>query len=107
MQLMNFGDERQVAQCAYCGADTPTRDHVPSRVFLDEPYPDQLPVVPACQNCNEGFSIDEEYLACLIECVVAGSTYPGDIRRAKIRRTLQARPALAGRLARAIYEQNG
>jgi len=31
------------------------------------------PVVPACVKCNQGFAPDEEYVAALIECVLAGS----------------------------------
>jgi hypothetical protein len=90
-----------MAFCVYCGGDTKTRDHVPSRVFLDEPYPLNLPVVPACQRCNEKFSLDEEYLACMIECVLAGAPRVEDIRRDKIRQILAKKPALVSRLAQA------
>jgi hypothetical protein len=72
-QLENFGDERQSAYCVHCAGQTDTRDHVPSRVLLDEPYPPNLPVVPACRDCNEEASADEEYVACLVECTLAGS----------------------------------
>lgn len=100
-QIRNFGDDRQVARCAYCGHGTLTRDHVPSRVLLDKPYPANLPVVSACQKCNQGFSADEEYVACLIDCVVAGSAAPADVKRDKIRQILSRKPALTARLAKA------
>lgn len=100
-QLRNFGDERQVAQCAYCGRTTQTRDHVPSRVLLDEPYPDNLPVVPACLECNLGFSGNEEYVACLIDCSIAGSASPDKVGRPKVQRILSDKPALAARIASA------
>lgn len=103
-QIRNLGDERQVAQCAYCGRDTPTRDHVPSRILLDEPYPENLPVVPACRECNEGFSADEEYVACLVDCVLSGTTFPEKVQRDKIRRILENKPALTARLAEAREE---
>lgn len=48
-QLENFGDQRQVAWCGYCGGRPETFGEVPSRAFLDEPYPDNLPNVPACR----------------------------------------------------------
>src|SRR5262245_62097325 len=83
-QLRTFGDERQMAWCVYCGRDTETRDHVPSRIFLDEPYPENLPVVPACRRCNESFSLGEEYLACLVDCVMSGVADPDLVRRAKV-----------------------
>jgi hypothetical protein len=50
--------------CVYCGRVTETRDHVPSRVLLDEPYPDNLPVVPSREACNtnrkSSTKLDEE-----------------------------------------------
>lgn len=79
----NFGDERQLQRCIHCGGSTGTRDHVPSKVFLDAPYPDNLPVVPACQPCNSSFSKHEDYLALLIECVKAGSASESDLLREK------------------------
>jgi len=100
-QLHNFGDERQTTFCAYCGRGTETRDHVPSKVFLDKPYPDNLPVIYACQLCNQGFSMDEEYVACLVECAVVGSVNENDIQRRKIKRILRRKPALAARLSQA------
>lgn len=100
-QLRNFGDERQMAVCVYCGRRTETRDHVPSKVFLDNPYPANLPVVPACQLCNLGFSLDEEYVACLVECTLTGSTGLNRIKRNKIRRILERKPALMSRIFKA------
>ena len=106
-QIRNFGDERQIAQCTYCECDTPTRDHVPSRVLLDEPYPEDLPVVPTCHKCNEGFSVDEEYVACLIDCVISGTVSPEKVQRDKIRRILTNKPALTARLTWACKEESG
>ncbi len=94
-----FADERYAAFCVFCGAKPTTREHVASRVFLDEPFPDDLPVVFSCHECNNGFSRDEEYLACLIDCVVSGSTDPASVQREKVRRSLQHSPALAARIA--------
>lgn len=106
-QIANYGDERQSAFCAYCGGPTETRDHVPSRVLLDEPYPDNLPVVPACESCNSSFSKDEEYLACLVECVLRGVVGAEGIQRTKIRRILEAKPALRAMLEEARSAANG
>jgi hypothetical protein len=107
IQTRTYGDERQLAFCAFCGGKIGTRDHCPSRVLLDEPYPENLPVVPACLDCNSKFSADEEYLACLIACVLAGSTEPSKITRPKIRRILTDSPALRARLEQAKTEQSG
>jgi hypothetical protein len=89
-----FVDERLLGRCAYCGGIPETRDHVPPKVFLDEPYPEELPVVGACLECNNGASADEQYLACFLDCVIAGSTCPSEKHREKIRRTLEQIPAL-------------
>lgn len=103
----DYGDVRELANCAFCGGETGTRDHCPSRVFLDEPYPIDLPVVPACSACNAGFSLDEEYLACLVSCVVAGSTDPEAVPREKIGRILTEKPALRARIELACVKPDG
>lgn len=89
-----YFDERLTGYCVYCGGKPSTRDHVPSKVLLDEPYPPNLPVVLACEECNNGFSKDEQYLACFIECVINGSTDKNLIKRQKVRRILCDNPAL-------------
>ena len=101
-QVKNYGDARQLARCVYCAlGSTATRDHVPSKVLLDEPFPENLPVVPACPTCNASFSADEEYVACLLECVLSGSASKDEVCRPKIRRILGERPALAAMLEKA------
>jgi hypothetical protein len=97
--LNSYADDRLVVGCIYCHGDTDTREHVPSRILLDEPYPENLPVLPACAKCNQGFSLDEEYFACLIECARTGSI--DKVERPKIRRILQDSPALAAHIMQA------
>lgn len=63
-QLHNYADNRLVVGCIYCGGRDDTKEHVPSRVLLDEPLPENLPVVYACRSCNNGYSKVEEYFAC-------------------------------------------
>lgn len=97
-QIKNYADSRLVNGCIYCGGREETREHVPSRVLLDAPLPTNLPVVPACWACNNGFSRDEEYLACLIESVIAGSTDPDHIRRPRVADILRRNSALRSRI---------
>lgn len=97
-QLKNLADDRLINGCIYCGEPADTRDHVPSRIFLEQPYPENLPVVGCCRECNQGFSKDEEYLACLIEAALAGSADPNGIKRASVARSLQRSPALQARI---------
>jgi hypothetical protein len=97
-QLKNLADERLNQGCIYCGGAEETREHVPSKVFLDSPLPENLPIVSACRYCNNGFSSDEEYVACLIESVVSASSDPDELRRMKIADILRRSPSLKARL---------
>jgi len=91
-------DERLTGMCAYCGVEPDTSDHVPSRVLLDEPYPPGLPVVDACEKCNTGFSLDEQYLSCFLECVICGTVASTGVRRSNIKRILGENAALQRRI---------
>lgn len=93
-----FVDERLKGICVYCGARPDTKDHCPSKVLLDEPYPPNLPVVEACATCNQSFSLDEQYMACLLECVVCGSTDPKALHRKSIQRILSKAPRLVAEI---------
>jgi hypothetical protein len=97
-QFKNFADERNQRWCVFCGGPGETRDHVPSRVLLDKPYPDSIVVVPSCQACNNSFSRDEEYLACLLECALTGSVEVACARE-KIAKIFKHSPALAAQCA--------
>lgn len=97
-QLKDFADDRLVVGCIYCGGSSETREHTPSKVFLDAPFPENLPIVFSCRSCNNGFSLDEEYLACLIEAVISGSSDPESIKRPNIRGILNRTPALRAKL---------
>lgn len=102
-----FVDDRLRGRCVYCGRRPDTRDHCPSKVLLDEPYPPNLPVVEACLACNQSFSLDEQYLACFLECVVCGSTDPANLRRENIRRILSAAPFLGADIQSTMHLDEG
>ncbi|WP_194864409.1 hypothetical protein [Alloalcanivorax profundimaris] len=97
-QKQNFADDRLIIGCIYCGGPPETRDHVPSRILLEPPYPDNLPVVDACLACNHGFSKDEQYFVCLLESVLTGSTDPEKIKRPSVAKAMQRSPALRSRI---------
>ena len=84
-----------------------TRDHVPSKCLLEKPYPPNLPVVGCCEKCNQDFSKDEQYLVCLIESVLCGSTDPEKIGRASVSRIMEKLPALRQRIENSKTEING
>ena len=96
-QILNCGDQRIGNHtCAYCGKYADTRDHVPSKVLLDEPYPPELPVVWACTSCNNSFSADEAYFACAIDL----ASNNGVPKRKNIERILTKTPLLRDKLKR-------
>lgn len=99
-----YGDSRLNYFCAFCGGPAETEDHVPSRCFLDKPYPPNLPVIPCCHKCNHDFSIDEEYVSCLIDCMKSHTADPSLIQRGKTRETLLHSPKLQERIASQIKE---
>ena len=88
-------------KCVYCDGYPNTREHVPPKVFLDKPFPEELPVVEACSTCNSNFSLDEQYFACLLDCVISGSADPNSVQRETIKKTLLRKPSLAERLRNA------
>jgi hypothetical protein len=94
-QFKVFAQEEPLAGCAYCGEAYNTRDHVPSLVLLDEPLSANLPVVAACGDCNESFSSDEEYLACLIDVTITAVSMGRRPLRPKVQRAFEHSPALA------------
>lgn len=106
-QIKTFSDSRLDTQCAYCGKYPDTRDHVPSKILLEKPYPENLPVVPSCLDCNNRFSLDEEYFACLIECLISGTTDLDKISRESIVKTLKRKTKLKARLDDAFVNENG
>ena len=103
-QIRNYGDKRQTEFCVHCGGSTETRDHAPSKILLDKPYPTNLPVLPSCAECNEGFSLNEEYTACFIECALCGSTDPDEITRDAIKKILRSSSSLRAFIERSKKE---
>lgn len=103
-----FMDSRlRLGSCVYCGGEPETREYIPPKIFLDRPYPESLPVIPACKQCNNSKSIDEEYLACLLECIVCGTTSINSIERDKIKKALSHSPKLQAKLESAKSSIDG
>jgi len=102
-----FSDKRLDYSCSYCGGDTPvTRDHVPSRILLDDPFPENLPIVGCCQKCNNDFSKDEEYFACAIECIIHSSSNPELLSREKIKKVLRYNSKLKQRIESSFIKED-
>ena len=98
----DFSDKRMKDACVYCHGDCDTVDHIPSKVFLDKPYPDNLFVVPACRDCNISFSKDEEYVAVFIEWLKSMQNGTDEFGRSQIEKALNHSPKLEDRLFSSI-----
>lgn len=57
--------------CVYCGGAADTSDHTPPRCLLPKPWPEGVKAmtVPACSQCNVGFSQDELRTAAVVSTV--------------------------------------
>ena len=103
-QLIDYSDSRNKGFCIHCGSglrhDASNRDHVPTRGLLNPPYPENLPVVEVCRQCNSEFSSDEEYLIAFLGSVISGSTTPDPAISSTASRILARSPQLAKRIAR-------
>lgn len=106
-QLNDFADSRLINGCIYCAGPQQTREHVPSKIFLNRPFPENLPVMPACRKCNNDFSLDEEYVACLISCMKSGSTNPEKISDGRVSKILKDKPRLRVLLEPIKQENDG
>lgn len=111
--IHDFSDDRNKAWCIHCGAVIASqgcsRDHVPSRSLLLEPYPPNLPCILVCQSCNESFSFDEEYFVAFLGSVLSGSTNPADQVHARSARILSRSEKLRARIeaAKVQHQSNG
>ena len=93
--------------CCYCGLEIgTTRDHVPSKILLDKPYPENLMTVPCCKDCNNSFSADEEYVAALIEKSWNGCLDDDFIEREAVRRSLRHSESIRARLSNLFQKSN-
>jgi len=106
-QLNNYADNRLIRGCINCDGPADTRDHIPSKCLLEQPYPENLPVIGCCDTCNQNFSKDEQYLVCLLESVLCGSTDPEKIRRPSVARIMKNLPALRQRIEDSRTEVDG
>ncbi len=95
--------------CAYCGEERKlTRDHVPPKVLLAEPFPPNLITVPACDDCNQGFKADDEYTAVVAAMDLRAQNHPsGRTRWQSLARGLNKPGSEAFRAAIARQQETG
>ena len=42
-------NKREESRCIYCLDEADSREHLPSRILFDEPYPENLTICTSCQ----------------------------------------------------------
>lgn len=69
--------KEEVKLCAYCGQPrASTVDHIPPKLFLARPYPENLLTVPACKKCNTSFQADDEYTRFVVSIDFRADKHP-------------------------------
>jgi hypothetical protein len=83
--------------CYNCGIrEATTLDHVISKTLIPEPRPNNLVTVPACKECNGGFSKDEEYVRDRLSAAIGGEDFGAPVTWDKAWRSMQ-RPKAKGK----------
>ncbi|RYZ82676.1 MAG: hypothetical protein EOP06_21285 [Proteobacteria bacterium] len=60
--------------CTYCGElRKPTKDHVIPKALFPKPYPLNMITVPACEDCNNAKSRDDDFLRDILTSDIYGS----------------------------------
>ena len=101
-QIYHFSDQLGSVDCIPCHDDSHSgrynRDHIPTKALLNPPYPENLIDVGMCQECNSGFSKDEEYFAAFLASVICGSAEPDSPQFPTASRILDHNPRLRSRI---------
>jgi len=59
--------KQKVGECVYCGRERfLTRDDVPPKNLFPKPRPKNTITVPACEECNGSYKLDDEYFRLVI-----------------------------------------
>lgn len=112
-QIPQYADERLTAEldgkCLYCRRSFSEEvirsvDHTPSKALLRKPYPENLPTVASCEECNNKFSGDEQYVRVFLACVLVGSADPVAQNDNAVRSALTRDARLRAEMAAAMRE---
>lgn len=90
-------------KCIYCFKPANSKEHIPSKIFLDEPYKNDLAILPACKNCNKSFSESEQYVACLIDYIQTKLSQNNNFKRKKVTDALRNRVTLLHELEESTF----
>jgi hypothetical protein len=94
--------------CVYCGkASGTTRDHVPPKNLLKQPFRPNLRTVPACVECNRGFSSNEEYFRRMLLTMFAHIEEADALFDGPVSRSFDRNPTLEHRMWNALGVERG
>jgi hypothetical protein len=91
-RAMGKKGKRKVGECAYCGELRKiSKEHVIPLCLFKRPYPPRMITVPACDQCNNKKSLDDDFLRDLITTDLYGSQSPiaQEILKGKVLRSVQ------------------
>jgi hypothetical protein len=89
-----------VERCVFCDGIATTRDHVPPKCMFPNPRPLNSVRVPACNACNGGTKLEDEYFRLVVASATSGSAEALALLKSKIGPKMQTRPALVRRLVK-------
>lgn len=94
--------------CEYCRGIADTKDHVPSKSLLERPFPKNLLTINCCKNCNNSFSLDEEYFLNVLTTLslsptLVARTEPGG----SIYKSRERSDKLYNRIISSLLKENG
>jgi len=95
-----------------CGKPATTKDHIPPEAIFPNPKPTDLITVPACKQCNEGASLDDEYFRMVLATANSERPSASKIINQRIIKRARKRPALLQNLMREaikvdVYSEGG
>lgn len=103
---------RKNSICVFCGRSASTMDHVPPEGIFPDPKPRDLITVPACNDCNEGSSKDDEYFRAIITTAEGNNEFAAQLVNQKIIPRFRRKPALLKSIMRDakkidVYSEGG
>ena len=77
-----------------CGNPATTREHIPPDGIYPDPKPPNLITVPACGQCNEGSSRDDQYFIWFVATASSEDSLAKELINKRILKGFRQRPAL-------------
>lgn len=90
------------SECYLCGGVATTRDHIPPLGLFPAPRPHNLITVPACDSCNRGNSLHDEYFRVTVATGSRDSPQSIALLHQRILPRMRRSPALIAELMKSM-----